>query len=148
MVHFQQQSHAQSEYMNFPCDARSSPAAAVSYGRFLAQDALLIDIPRRRNQSAAVRGPWDKTKLPESDIFCGSSRIDKKKKSALKYCSVFVNAHVGVSVCGRAKERARRGASSAAAAEQQLAAAAAERCHSAHYFKSREYDFTRLGTAL
>lgn len=62
----------------------------------------MIGIPWRRNQSAAVRGPWDKSKLPESDMFCGSCRIDSKNLPQ-KYCSFCRNSHLGVSACRRVK---------------------------------------------
>ncbi len=141
--HFQKQSaHVRkTEYMNFPCDASSSPLSS-SMGAFLHKTHYWLAFPGGGTSPQQSEGPGDKTKLPESDTLCGSSGIDWKKKfAALKYCSFCLNSHLGVSAC-RASERVR---SASARALQQLAA---EQCHSAHYFKSREYYFTRLGRAL
>lgn len=116
MVHFQQQSaHVhKTEYMNFSCDASSSPLSS-GMGAFLHKTHYWLAFPGGGTSPQQSEGPGTKTKLPESDIVCGSSRIDWKKKSALKYCSFCLNSHLGVSACRRAKECAQLGASSAAA---------------------------------
>lgn len=66
------------------------------YGRFLAQDALLIGIPWRWTQSAAVRGPRDTPSCRRAISSAVQAIMDRLKK--LKYCSFCLNSHVGVSV--------------------------------------------------
>lgn len=129
--------------MNFPCDATSSPQKS-SYGR--SQDTLLIGIPSRRKQpAAAVRWPWvlGRNKLAGEQYLLRfeQDRIkEEEEKSLLKYCS-FLSKIASLRLSLQANERVRPG--SVWALQR-----AAEQCHSAHYFKSGEYYFTRLETAL
>lgn len=129
--------------MNFPCDASSSPRKS-SYGR--SQDTLLIGIPSRRKQpAAAVQWPWvlGRNKLAGEQYLLRfeQDRIkEEEEKSSLKYCS-FLSKIASLRLSLQANERVRPGSPWALQR-------AAEQCHSAHYFKSREYYFTRLETAL
>lgn len=117
MVHFQQQSahvhthtkKKRTEYMNFPCDASSSPQKS-SYGR--SQDTLLIGIPSRRKQpAAAVQWPWvlGRNKLAGEQYLLRfeQDRIkEEEEKSSLKYCS-FLSKIASLRLSLQANERVR-----------------------------------------
>lgn len=106
MVHFQQQNHVQTEYMNFPCDARSSPLSS-SMGAFLHKTHYWLTFPGGGTSLQQSEGRGAKQSCQRaisSAVRAGST----KKKSALKYCSLFLNSHLGVSVCRRVKERSAR----------------------------------------
>ena len=135
--------------MSFPCDASSSSSPlSTAMGAFLAQDALLIGIPWRWNQCAAVRGPRDTPGCRgERFLVRVQAWIDFFFfffKSALKYCSFCLKIHMLASPGCR---RVGRSALSSVCAQQHQQEQQQQQqrwCHSAHYFKSREYYFTRL----
>lgn len=142
MVHFQQQSaHVhKTEYMNFPCDASSSSPLSIWA---LSCTRRIIDWHSLEEEP--VHGSPRAHKVTGDRYSSAAETGPSKKISACKtkQCSFFPNSHLGVSVCkARRRSALKLGVSSAAAAYN------AEQCHSAHYFKSREYYFTRLGTAL
>lgn len=97
MVHFQQQSAT--EYMNFPCDASSSPLSSRLVVRALSCTRRIIDwhsleeepvcsSPRALGQNK-VTGKRNLLRFKQDWL--------RKKNSALKYCSFCPNSHRGVS---------------------------------------------------
>lgn len=140
MVHFRQPSaHVnKTDYMNLPCDASSSPLSSSIWALSCTRRTIDWHSLEEEPVCSSPRALGQNKSCLTTTILCGSSRMDQKKKNRIKSFCFGRNSHLGVPVCRRVK-RVRSARCGLCSSSQ---------CHSAHYFKSREYDFKRLGTAL
>lgn len=134
MPHFKKNKVTKKKIRIFPCDRSHSPLNLRPLFLHM-QDALLIDIPRGGPGPQQSEWPRDTTTFPGWGIyfFACSSRDGEWAQNTGENIAVSVQIHISASRSVRAVF-----SGSSAAARSTV------RCHSAHYFKSRERDLRNL----